>query len=59
MTGFTQQACEALLPPFEHALAASLQDRTIDGPPRTSRRYHPDAHGSRPTITDTLLIILT
>jgi hypothetical protein len=31
MTGLTQQELEALLPHFEHALAAYLQDRTIDG----------------------------
>jgi len=41
MSGLTPQEFEALLPPFEQALAASLQDRTIDGPPRTSRRYRP------------------
>jgi hypothetical protein len=39
MTGLTAQEFTALLPHFEHALAASLQDRTIDGQPRTSRRY--------------------
>ena len=39
MTGFTEEEFTALLPPFEHALAAYLQDRTIDGQPRTSRRY--------------------
>ena len=33
MTGFTTQAFEALLPPFEHALMAYLQDRTINGGP--------------------------
>jgi hypothetical protein len=38
MTGFTQHDFEALLPPFEHALGAYLQDRTSDGHPRTSRR---------------------
>ena len=39
MTGFTPQEFTALLPHVEHALAAYLQDRTIDGQPRTSRRY--------------------
>jgi hypothetical protein len=39
MTGFTEEEFEALLPHFEHALVAYLQDRTIDGHPRTSRRY--------------------
>jgi hypothetical protein len=39
MTGLTEPEFTALLPHFEHALAAYLQDRTIDGQPRTSRRY--------------------
>jgi hypothetical protein len=39
MTGLTEQEFTALLPHFERALAAYLQDRTIDGQPRTSRRY--------------------
>lgn len=59
MTGFTPQAFEALLPHFEHALAADLQDRTIDGQPRTSRRYRPDDNGPLPTIADKRLFILT
>jgi hypothetical protein len=41
MTGLTQQAFEVLLRHFEPALAAYLQDRTIDGQPRTSRRDRP------------------
>ena len=59
MTGLTPQEFEALLPHFEHALAAYLQDRTIDGQPRTSRRYRPHDNGPLPTIADTLLCILT
>lgn len=39
MTGLSAQEFTALLPHFEHALAASMQDRTIDGQPRTGRRY--------------------
>ena len=31
MTGLTEQEFTALLPHCEHALAAYLQDRTIDG----------------------------
>ena len=38
MTGLTEEEFTALLPHFEHALGAYLQDRTIDGQPRTSRR---------------------
>ena len=59
MTGLTQQEFEALLPPFEQALAASLQNRTIDGQPRTSRRYSSYDNCPLPTIADKLLFILT
>jgi len=41
ITGLTEQEFTALLPPFEPALAVYLQDRTIEGQPRTSRRYSP------------------
>ena len=43
MTGFTQQECTALLPHVEHAFVAYLADRSIDGQPRTSRRYRTSA----------------
>jgi hypothetical protein len=59
MTGLTPQAFEALLPHFEHALAAYLQHRTIDGQPRTSRRYRAYDNCPLPTIADTLLFLLT
>ena len=59
MTGLTEPALTALLPHFGHALAAYLQDRTIDGPPRTSRRYRPYDHGPLPTIADKRLCMLT
>ena len=59
MTGLTEQAFTALLPPFEDALAAYLQDRTIDGHPRTSRRYSPYSTCPLPTIADKRLFILT
>jgi Helix-turn-helix of DDE superfamily endonuclease len=59
MTGLTAQEFTALLPHFEQALAAYLQDRTLDGQPRTSRRYSPDHNCPLPTIADKLLFILT
>ena len=58
-TGLTQQEFEALLPHVEHALAAYLQDRTIDGQPRTSRRYRPYDNCPLPTIADKRRFILT
>jgi hypothetical protein len=59
MTGVTAPECTALLPHFEHALAAYRQDRTIAGHPRTSRRDSPYDHCPFPTIADTLLFMLT
>jgi hypothetical protein len=59
MTGLTEPEFTALLPHFEHALEAYLQDRTIDGQPRTSRRYSPYDNCPLPTIADKLLFILT
>ena len=54
MTGLTEQEFTALLPHFAHALAAYLQDCTMDGQPRTSPRYstydvgvHPYARAMR------------
>jgi len=41
MTGLTAQEFTALLPPFEHAWLAYMEDHTRDGPPRTSRRSSP------------------
>ena len=39
MTGFMAAEFMALLPHFARAFVESMQDRTIDGQPRTSRRY--------------------
>jgi hypothetical protein len=44
---------------FEHAWAAYLQDRTINGQPRTSCCYRPYDNCPLPTIADKLLFILT
>jgi hypothetical protein len=59
MTGLTEPEFTALLPHFERALAAYLQDRTIDGQPRTSRRYSAYGKCPLPTMADKLLFILT
>jgi hypothetical protein len=59
MTGFTKLEFEALLPYFEAALVAYLQDRTIDGHPRTSRRYSTYDNCPLPTTADKQLFILT
>jgi hypothetical protein len=59
MTGLTEQEFEALLPPFEHAFVAYMQDHTIDGQPRTVRRYSTYDTCPLPTTADKLLFILT
>src|SRR5262245_18512824 len=59
MTGLTEAEFMALLPHFEQALVVYMQDRTIDGHPRTSRRYRAYANCPLPTIADKLLFILT
>ena len=59
MTGLTEQESSALLPHFEPALPASLQDRTIDGRPHTSRRYCSYNNSLLPTMANKLLFILT
>ena len=59
MTGLTEAEFTALLPHFERALAAYLQDRTIAGQPRTSRRYSAYDNCPLPTVADKLLFILT
>jgi hypothetical protein len=59
LTGCTEQELTVRLPHFEHALAAYLQDRTIDGQPRTSRRYRTYDNCPLPTSADKQLFILT
>jgi hypothetical protein len=59
MTGLTEQEFTALLPHFEHACGAYMQDHTIDGQPRTSRRYSTYDTCPLPTMSDKLLFILT
>jgi len=59
MTGLTKQEFEALLPHFESAVVAYLQDRTIDGHPRTSRRYSTYDNCPLPTTADKQFFILT
>jgi len=59
MTGLTEHEFTALLPHFARALAAYLQDRTIDGQPRTSRRYRAYDNCPLPTMADKRLFMLT
>ena len=59
MTGLTAYEFTTLLPHVEPALAVYLQDRTIDGQPRTSRHDRAYANCHDPTMADKLLFILS
>lgn len=59
MSGFTQPEFMALLPHFEHACLVYMADHTIDGQPRTYRRYSTYDTSPVPTMADTLLFMLT
>ncbi len=59
MTGLTATEFQALLPHFEPAFETYLGTRTIDGEPRTRRRYRAYVNGPLPTMADKLLFILS
>jgi Helix-turn-helix of DDE superfamily endonuclease len=59
LTGLTDAECQALLPHFEQAFMTHRHDRTIDGQPRTSRRYRTYDTCPLPTPADKLLFMLT
>jgi truncated hemoglobin YjbI len=59
MTGLTDTEFQALLRHFEQAFETYLGTRTIDGQPRTSRRYSPYVSCPLPTLADKLLFILS
>src|SRR5918996_3518600 len=59
LTGLTEAEFQALLPHFEQAFMTYMDERTIDGQPRTSRRYTTYGTCPLPTIADKLLFILT
>ena len=59
LTGLTTAELQALLPHFEQAFVTYLQDRTIDGQPRTSRRDRAYDTCPLPTMADTRLFSLS
>ena len=59
LTGLTEAEFQALLPHFEQAFVTYMHDRTIDGQPRTSRRYSTYNTCPLPTLADKLLFIVT
>ncbi|HEX9867767.1 MAG TPA: transposase family protein [Candidatus Tectomicrobia bacterium] len=58
LTGLTEAEFQALLPHFEQAFVTYMHDRTIDGQPRTNRRYSTDDTCPLPKLADKLLFIL-
>jgi hypothetical protein len=59
LTGLTEAEFHALRPHFEQAFVTYLHDRTIDGQPRTSRRYSTYDTCPLPTLADKRLFMLT
>jgi Helix-turn-helix of DDE superfamily endonuclease len=59
MTGLTEAECMTLRPHVEQAFVVYMHDRTIDGQPRTSRRYSTYDPCPLPTMADKRLFILT
>jgi hypothetical protein len=55
MTGLKEAEFHTLLPHVEQAFVTYMQERTIDGQPRTSRRYSISGTCPLPTIADKLL----
>src|SRR5919201_223091 len=59
LTSLTVEEFETLVPPFETAFLAHMQDWTLEGKPRTGRRYSQYANCPLPSPEDRLLFILT
>ena len=59
LTGLPEAEFQALLPPFEQAFVAYMQDRTSDRHPRLSRHDSTSNPCPLPTIADQWLFILT
>ena len=59
LTSLTVEEFELLVPPFERAFLAHMQDWTLEGKPRTGRRYSQYATCPLPSPEDRLLFILT
>src|SRR5215470_10735642 len=59
LTSLTEEEIALLLPCFEQAFLAHMQDWTLEGKPRTGRRYTQYATCPLPSPEDRLLFILT
>ena len=59
LTSLTEEEFTVILPSFEQAFLAYMQDWTLEGKPRTGRRYSQYATCPLPSPEDRLLFILT
>jgi hypothetical protein len=59
LTSLTEEEFEQLLPAFEAAFVAYMQEWTMEGKRRTARAYSPYANSPLPTAQDRLLFILS
>jgi hypothetical protein len=59
LSSLTVEEFETLVPPFETAFLAHMQDWTLEGKPRTGRRYSQYVNCPLPSPEDRLLFILT
>jgi hypothetical protein len=59
LTSLTVDEFEQLVPPFEAAFVRHMRDWTMEGKPRTGRRYSQYANCPLPTPEDRLLFILS
>jgi hypothetical protein len=58
LTSLSEEEFEALVPAFETAFVAHMQEWTLEGKPREGRRYSSYANSPLPTPEDRLLFIL-
>ena len=56
---YTEAEFQGLLPHVEQVFVSYMRDRTIDGQPRTSRRYSTYGPCLLPTIADRLICMVT
>src|SRR5215213_6211914 len=59
LTSLTEEEFERLVPAFEAAFVAYMQEWTMEGKRRTARAYSPYANSPLPTAEDRLLFILS
>jgi hypothetical protein len=59
LTSLTVEEFESLVAPFETAFLARMQDWTLEGKPRTGRRYSQYANCPLPSPEDRLLFLVT